>query len=189
MIQTMVPPKPGRLATGSYGSASPIRGSVFGDRPRDNASLMDSGGLAMKNDRTATIYNGSMSDYHNTATQREDPALTADLVPIAHAPNIQPQERGTFFQKKIFPVDNMKFGGSKTDPSDTTFHPMPERKIRSVTGKSAHDGAHVSTVSFPSHNNLWSDPHNSFIGGRTTAGNPGNVGVGRWALAKKGAAS
>lgn len=186
MIVTMVKPKAGRLASGGYTEVSPIKGSVFGNRPREYVSLSGSGGLKMDNDRAATIYPGALSDYHNTATQEDRPAITADLVPVALAPNIQPQERGTFFRRKIFAEDNMKFGGSKSDPSDTAFHSLKEVELANTKPRSAVDGAHVSTASFPSLQNIWQDPHNSFVQNRPTAANPSRLGSGRWTVVKRG---
>lgn len=191
MIVTMVPPKAGRLATGSYGEKSPITGSVFGNRPRIASPHPEEGGLAMDNDRTKTVYANSLSDYHNTTTQKTEPprvVFYSEEVPVHAAPSIQPHEKGTFFQTKIFPVNDMKFGGSKGSPSDTAFHAEPEREIPRPTPRSAIDGAHVEAVSFNSHNNLWYDQNNSFINGQSTPANPDRTGAGRWNVTKKGAA-
>lgn len=192
MIVTMVPPKAGRLATGSYtGGATPIKGSVFGNRPRDNSGIVE-GGLKMANDRTTTVYASPISDYHNTTTQDVQPARTTfytELVSVHKAPSIQPHEKGTFFQRKVYPLEDMKFGGSKSDPADTPFHPMPNKKIPQPTPRSAVDGAHVRVPSFSSTQNIWSDQHNSFVQNRPTAANPGRIGAGRWNTVKRGAVS
>lgn len=188
-------PKPGRLATGAYVEASPIKGSVFGSRPRDNA-FYNPGGLFMPQDRTQTDYTSPISDFHNTATNREVVALTRKgdqshtlVRPTGHGTvEIGPYERGTFMKANITPINKTQFGADKNSRSDTAFHPAPPKHLPRVVPQSEIQGERTKADSWRSHGNQWNDKNNSFYNKAPSVTNPGTHGKGRWQTVKKGAA-
>lgn len=192
MMVTSVPPKAGRLATGSYVANSPIKGDPFGFTPDHVKQGHVQGGLAMPGDRKTTIYTSPLVTYHDTATQAEiKPRASignAKMVsPFGHVPEIQPHERNILgMGRVIIPESKTQFGEST---SDTAFHPQAKLVHTRVMPQSARDTSkNFDLTSFVSRNNNWSDPNNSFVRGTTTPANPGSHGAGRWSFAKKGAA-
>jgi hypothetical protein len=72
----------------------------------------------------------------------------------------------------------------KKSAAITTFAQMPANQPLRGGVKGPH---RTPPASFVSHGNMWSDPNQSFISGRTQS-TTGETGAGRWAMIKTGAA-
>lgn len=124
-------------------------------------------------------YNGR---FQSPFLSNRDPALVQNTV-------IQPHERNRLPYKKVFGPHHTVSGASRVMPSDTAFHPVPPVQAPRNTIKVQTQVLRVPRSqqrSFISRNNLWVDPNNSFIGGRTNI--HGETGAGRWQTVKRGAA-
>lgn len=184
-----IPPKPGRLATGAYSSESPIKGEVFKGNVRTQTSdLPVVGGLAMPNDRRLTVYASPMIKHFDTATLPVRPAIVTyynvnNYTP-ATLPEIQPHTRTRLMHPgKMRPIVKDPQIGKK---SNTPFHPQAQPVARIPRFRTERETAQLSRVSFPSFNNLWNNPNNSFYHGEAQVGS-GRIGRGRWNTTKESA--
>lgn len=191
-----IKPKAGRLASGAYSTNSPIKGDPFPHRGAP-VNPAPSGGpfgsptnLAMPNNRVTTPAENPLDTMRNTATQKAEPALTQvglkQISPTGTVPLIQPQEKGTFFNRKVVPVDKTQFGATTSGKANTPFHPQPQTVVPQSAPKSSVYSERLNPPSFFSTGNLWGDKNNSFISGVASPGT-GKVGVGRWQITKRGA--
>ena len=174
---------------------------VFPVTPRTADNLTVQGGLFMPEDRTMTVYRHPNWAQKDTATQQPVTALQQqggnstqlvatipdDAFGTHSVPEIQPHEKGTFFSRKVVPVQKTQFGASGDKSSDTAFHPR-KKDVQSppIVASAMMTATKKFLPSFPSNNNLWSDPNNSFLGGRHNTAGQGS-GVGRWKTTKVGA--
>lgn len=196
-------PKPSRLATSAYtGGVSPIISNsptnLFGRSKSFFTPPVGPGGLGR--DAGGNKRHGNVNLTHPMNTMQPVATKTPEVarvqfhqtyqLPINKVPEIQPHEHGSFFTSKQFPVVRTVGGASKSMKSDTPFHPLKHgdpnkpKKLPRPTPTSINNNEKVKHVSFPSNNNLWSDPNNSYLKGQV---NPttGKVGVGRWQITKR----
>lgn len=197
MMVTSVPPKAGRLATGSYGP-SPIIGNVFKRVTSADSGLPVIGGVSMPNDRTTTVYRHPNARLRNTATQVNYVAKTNGVATLPgqvenslqpdgktfQVREIGPHEHGKFWRTTQTPVIKTQFGASGRKSSDTAFHPKAKIIIDHNQPVSQIAGERVNVPSFTTNNNLWADPNNSFLNRRTNTNGQGQ-GTGRWNTTKR----
>lgn len=198
MMIVSIKPKAGRLATGAYRARSPIGGHPFPASPVTDDTLQVQGGLVMPSDRTATVYKNPNSNFKDTATHQNTTAvmqvaanpthLTETLVNDGDqhsVPEIMPHERGKFFPNKVTPVNKTQFGADGKKDANTAFHPKKTDVVERSQPVSAMAIAENEFLpSFPSNNNLWVDPNNSFLRNRANPLGNGS-GSGRWETTKR----
>ena len=155
------------------------------------------------------------SGFRNISKQNRVMAISTNTggrveSPYGVNPVVQPHERNQLHHKKQRTVHHTAFGASNILPSDTAFQRRPATELPrnprrpqqfvlreqfdTKTGLPnsggtpfTHKSADTFTPSFVSHNQLWTDPNNSFYGGASNALGQG-TGKGRWAVVKHGAA-
>lgn len=126
-----------------------------------------------------------LGTYHNTATQVVLPALTVSgptgMDDPAHAVDVAPHEKGTFFGKQFNVILPQRVSGGVDKKSDTAWHPnkkvdMPQRPVR----RPATAGERTNERSFlqPSHQ---SNAHLTGFANNDPIGS-------RWNVVKRGAA-
>jgi hypothetical protein len=87
-------------------------------------------------------------------------------------------------QQVVRPLPGYAVEAVKKNAATQTFAAMPVRTPKRGGVKGPH---RTPPASFATHGQMWSDPNNSFIAGRTQTTN-GGTGAGRWAVVKRGAA-
>lgn len=205
-------PKKGRLGSGAYWPAgTPITGNVFGPNtqqpvtnsppaPRPFGSPTNAGNNTQFGQNRVTSGRGlphPNSGFNPIQSSNKVPAFTVtgtgqpqSPYGVNNSPVIQPQERNRLHSRKVFGNYRSASGVNNSLPSDTAFHRVPSKQApMPVTSAQAYTLAIVRAgraPSFTSKNNLWSDPNNSFLAGKTNIN--GETGRGRWSTVKKGAA-
>lgn len=204
-------PKKGRLGSGAYYPAGvPIQGNVFGpnseqqfkpgppaERPFGSPSNAGNGTQFGQNRATTGVgLAHPNSGFNKISQQPVVPPFTYDgrgmqLSPFEPNLVVQPHERNHLPTRKIFGHFRTASGASRTLPSDTAFNrvppaqrPMAPRPAQNFTLNLVR--AKKVGPSFMSRNNMWQDPHQSFNAGKANIN--GEVGRGRWATVKRGAA-
>jgi hypothetical protein len=134
--------------------------------------------------------------FNNVSQQNFAPAFTISgqgrtesPFGVASSPVIQPHERHGF-KRTIRPPYRMASGASRTMPADTAFKRVPPKQIARPAPKAQQFVLPAvrarRLASFSSRNNVWQDPNQSFLQGKPNLN--GDVGRGRWATVKRGAA-
>ena len=196
----------GKIAGGQTTTPPNPNSDTFGRRVMQHVPIPNApGGLVDKvqqaNPSATAAYNHPFdgSAYRGVSTQPlKTPTTTINNMPVANplktVNKTVTTDRGTFFGQSnsiLYPkLIKTQFGAAKTGPkSDTAFHPNPPAKIQPTKGPPEVEIAKLQRTqkppSFSTTGNHWSDPHNSFIKGSFTAGNPGVAGVGRWNTVKR----
>lgn len=198
MIQILndVRVKTGRLAGGAYGNALPS-GSPFPDkgmRPSrwgylDTYSTLPSSSLA-------TVYPKyepfALENFHNTATNRDLPALATSLgstlfASFGSVPEIQPHERGKFFAKR--PLPPVRRAGGVDEKTQTPFHTDAKlQEVRKKVGLVAFRPRPAATSNEKRPFNSWGSGTRLHYDANRTNRAPGTAGAGRWSTVKRGAA-
>lgn len=182
----------GRLAGGAPGIENPAFFSVFPNNTipsAGRASYRPSGLIDKRQQQDPASTSGfghpfdGSSGYRSISTQQQLPPLqvwNGFVTRTEVAPEIQPHERGTFFQPKATPVVKTQGGAANTGAkSDTSFHPQKKVVVPRAEARSTVPTEKISRratpPSFATVNTLRFDPNNS------------NHGTGRWSVVKRGA--
>jgi hypothetical protein len=202
-------PKRGRLGSGAYYPRGvPIAGNIFG--PNTEQALTSTPSAPRVFGTPTNAGNGTQFGQNRVTLGADLEHPNAGNLPISKIPKvpaftiggngqhespygvnntpvIQPQERN-FLRRKITPIYKMQSGAGRTVMSDTAFHRKPPKVAPRTPPPPQQyvlrDAARIP--SFVSRNNQWSDPNNSFQGGKRNI--HGEIGRGRWRVIKRGAA-
>lgn len=179
----------GRIAGGAPGITNPKTHQTHAPRVYLNPLGFTPGGLIDKKqqiDPSKTVFSHPFSGgtYLSISSQQILPPIgnwNGFNVRMEATPELQPHEKGTFFQKKITPPVKMQFGTNQTGrPPDTAFQRqpklvLPRPNLRSMTPTEKLTNTQ-NLFSFVSYNHLRADPLNSTYGD-----------YGRWGKIKRSA--
>jgi hypothetical protein len=204
-------PKRGRLGSGAYWpKGGPIAGNIFGPNTdvqmtptppasRPFGSPSNAGNSTQFGQNRATTGQGSThpnAGFYSISQQPKIPAFVIDgrgriEIPTGPAQDAQPHERNSLMTRKVFGTYRTASGASSILPSDTAFHSVPVKQNPHPRAAPPVQVVKVQRTSakipsFVSRNNIWTDPNGSFTQGKPNIN--GDIGRGRWATIKRGAA-
>jgi hypothetical protein len=174
-----------------------ISSAVFGPRGNAGANVGDvtNPGNPAAYTMAGVDYNSGISttggaknpvgNHSNTATQLDMPALvpndTTTLVLQHEAVDVQPNERGKFFQPQSSKSNPMRVSGGVDPNSNTPFHPKMMAKSTRQRRYPNKAGERTKAASFNTQHTL--------AGASTNAGAGSTfIGASRWGTVKRGAA-
>lgn len=186
--ETKVGPQP-------FGKRSVYSNPVQGNRPGGLKAVQ----LAQHADPHSTIYGHPFDGggYRSISTQPTIPPSTSHGVtkqydPFKNVPEVQPNEKATFFRRKYEPIVRTVFGTNQTGPKPSTafnkgpqaaklLSPLPVSRSSPSTEKLQNKD---KIPSFKSVNNLWGQANHSFLSDRPNTID-GRIGTGRWSVTKR----
>lgn len=204
-------PKKGRLGSGAYWPKGvPIPGNIFGPNayvqttpapptPRHFGAPSNAGNNTQFGQSRVTtgqeMVHPNAGSYSRTVAAKI-PAMMINGAtqtfenPRSANPVIQPHERNTLHSRKVFGAHRMAMGAGRVMPVDTAFKRVPPAQLPQPPATPQNNTTAIVRAqhppSFMTRNNLWFDPNNSFLQGKTNV--HGDVGRARWNTIKRGAA-